>query len=78
MTSFHTQLNHYLAQNNPLTLTCPNLHWAIGSSFKTNEARAHLKTIAAFTIAIATWLNPEAQLSIIFLRLCFAILQNLK
>ncbi|NJN62821.1 MAG: hypothetical protein HC795_16040 [Coleofasciculaceae cyanobacterium RL_1_1] len=74
----YLQLDHHLAQNHPLTLTCPDLHWAIGSSFKTHEARAHLKTIATFTIAIATWLNPEAQLAIIVLRLCFAILQNLK
>ncbi|PPT11010.1 hypothetical protein CKA32_005424 [Geitlerinema sp. FC II] len=74
MTTQYPQLDRFLAIQNPRLLTCPNLHFLIGSSITTDKSRATLKLVANTTIAIATLLNPEATVAIAALRLCFQFL----
>ncbi|MBP0005802.1 MAG: hypothetical protein J7642_19140 [Cyanobacteria bacterium SBC] len=76
MTVFHTgrypQLDRFLASQHSLILTCPDLHFLIGSSLTTDKSRTILKLIATATISIADHLNPEAKLAIATLNFAFS------
>ncbi|MGD1901778.1 MAG: hypothetical protein ACFB9N_06010 [Geitlerinemataceae cyanobacterium] len=76
MTHFQAQLAFHLAHHHPLTLSRPNLHWAIGSSITTDAARSRLSAIETLTLSFVATFFPEAAVGLFLLRVCFAILKR--
>lgn len=76
MTTQYPQLNRFLAQNHPLLLAVPDLHFLLGSSFTSDKSRATLQLVSKAVIGVAACLNPEATGAIFALRLCFQFLDG--
>lgn len=72
-TNAYPQLTHHLALHHPLLLTIPNLHWLLGSSFTSPQARRCLQLCEIFVLLLAAAFDPSP-LAILLLRRCFVLL----
>jgi hypothetical protein len=69
----YPQLTRYLAIYHPLVLTTPDLHWLIGSSFTSPEARLLLKLCELLVLITVSTFEPSS-LNMILLQQCFVFL----